>query len=298
MSCARPRDGRRRPPRAARRARTSSLSPTEYNLLRYLLVNQGRVLSKAQILDHVWQYDFGGDGGVVETYIGYLRRKVDNVDPRCSTPSAASATRCANLRPDMSLRARLIVAMAVVGVVLVLAAVAITRTTESYLVARSTTSWRRRPAPANGSADRGPGPPSSSARRRRTASSSTPDRSARSSSRTTTTTACPSSTACRTPPVSRRRLPDIPIARVVALEPGERESSPSAATSGPRYRVLAQRPGNGDAALVVAHATRGRRRRDLPPRPRRARRDAARSSRSSRSSRAGSCASACGRSSG
>ncbi len=59
-----------------------SLSPTEYNLLRYLLVNQGRVLSKAQILDHVWKYDFGGDGGVVETYIGYLRRKVDNVEPK------------------------------------------------------------------------------------------------------------------------------------------------------------------------------------------------------------------------
>ena len=59
-----------------------ALSPTEYNLLRYLMVNQGRVLSKAQILDHVWQYDFGGDGGVVETYIGYLRKKVDNVDPR------------------------------------------------------------------------------------------------------------------------------------------------------------------------------------------------------------------------
>ena len=59
-----------------------SLSPTEYNLLRYLLVNQGRVLSKAQILDHVWKYDFGGDGGVVETYIGYLRRKVDHVEPK------------------------------------------------------------------------------------------------------------------------------------------------------------------------------------------------------------------------
>jgi two-component system, OmpR family, response regulator len=57
------------------------LSPTEYNLLRYLLINQGRVLSKPQILDHVWQYDFGGDGGVVETYIGYLRRKVDNAEP-------------------------------------------------------------------------------------------------------------------------------------------------------------------------------------------------------------------------
>ena len=59
-----------------------NLSPTEYNLLRYLLVNQGQALSKAQILDHVWQYDFGGDGGVVETYIGYLRRKVDHVAPK------------------------------------------------------------------------------------------------------------------------------------------------------------------------------------------------------------------------
>jgi len=58
------------------------LSPTEYNLLRFLLANQGRVLSKPQILDHVWQYDFGGDGGVVETYIGYLRKKVDHADPR------------------------------------------------------------------------------------------------------------------------------------------------------------------------------------------------------------------------
>lgn len=59
-----------------------SLSPTEYNLLRYLLINQGRVLSKAQILDHVWKYDFGGDGGVVETYIGYLRRKLDDTEPK------------------------------------------------------------------------------------------------------------------------------------------------------------------------------------------------------------------------
>ena len=59
-----------------------SLSPTEYNLLRYLLVNKGRVVSKAQILDHVWDYDFGGDGGVVETYIGYLRRKLDTTEPR------------------------------------------------------------------------------------------------------------------------------------------------------------------------------------------------------------------------
>ena len=60
-----------------RGGRAVDLSPTEFNLLRYLLANQGRVLSKAQILDHVWSYDFGGDGGVVETYVGYLRRKLD-----------------------------------------------------------------------------------------------------------------------------------------------------------------------------------------------------------------------------
>ncbi len=68
--------------RVVRAGNEVSLSPTEYNLLHYLLVNQNRVLSKPQILDHVWQYDFGGDGGVVETYIGYLRRKIDNVEPR------------------------------------------------------------------------------------------------------------------------------------------------------------------------------------------------------------------------
>ena len=54
-----------------------SLSPTEYRLLRYLLLNAGIVVSKAQILEHVWQFDFGGDGSVVETYMSTLRRKVD-----------------------------------------------------------------------------------------------------------------------------------------------------------------------------------------------------------------------------
>ncbi len=58
-----------------------TLSPTEYNLLRYLLLNTGRVLSKAQILDHVWQYDFGGQATVVETYISYLRKKIDSLGP-------------------------------------------------------------------------------------------------------------------------------------------------------------------------------------------------------------------------
>jgi two-component system OmpR family response regulator len=65
-----------------RGGRPIELSPTEFRLLRYLLTNTGRVVSKAQILDHVWQYDFGGDGGIVETYIGYLRRKIDHVEPK------------------------------------------------------------------------------------------------------------------------------------------------------------------------------------------------------------------------
>jgi two-component system, OmpR family, response regulator len=58
------------------------LSPTEFKLLRYLMTNAGRVLSKAQILDHVWNYDFRGDSGIVESYVSYLRRKVDAVEPR------------------------------------------------------------------------------------------------------------------------------------------------------------------------------------------------------------------------
>ncbi|MGF6887488.1 two-component system OmpR family response regulator [Nocardia sp. GAS34] len=54
-----------------------SLSPTEFTLLRYFMVNAGTVLSKPRILDHVWRYDFGGEVGVVETYVSYLRKKVD-----------------------------------------------------------------------------------------------------------------------------------------------------------------------------------------------------------------------------
>jgi two-component system OmpR family response regulator len=63
--------------RGAPRRRTVALSPTEFKLLRYLMLNAGRVLSKAQILDHVWNYDFRGDDSIVESYISYLRRKVD-----------------------------------------------------------------------------------------------------------------------------------------------------------------------------------------------------------------------------
>jgi two-component system OmpR family response regulator len=59
-----------------------ALSPTEFKLLRYFLQNAGRVLSKAQILDHVWHYDFNGDANVVESYVSYLRRKIDTTEPR------------------------------------------------------------------------------------------------------------------------------------------------------------------------------------------------------------------------
>ncbi|MDP4501868.1 two-component system OmpR family response regulator [Nonomuraea polychroma] len=64
-----------------RAGRLVPLSPTEFNLLRYLMVNAERVVSKAQILDRVWSYDFGGDGRIVESYISYLRRKIDSVEP-------------------------------------------------------------------------------------------------------------------------------------------------------------------------------------------------------------------------
>lgn len=60
-----------------RRGETIELTSTEFNLLEYLMENARRVVSKSQILDHVWHYDFGGDANIVETYVSYLRRKID-----------------------------------------------------------------------------------------------------------------------------------------------------------------------------------------------------------------------------
>jgi two-component system OmpR family response regulator len=57
------------------------LTATEFNLLRYMLENARRVLSKSEILDHVWHFDFDGDPNIVETYISYLRKKIDRVEP-------------------------------------------------------------------------------------------------------------------------------------------------------------------------------------------------------------------------
>ena len=58
------------------------LSPTEFRLLHYLMLNAGRVVSKAQILEHVWRYDFAGDSSIVDTYVSYVRRKIDKAGPK------------------------------------------------------------------------------------------------------------------------------------------------------------------------------------------------------------------------
>jgi len=64
-----------------RQGTSIELTATEFNLLQYLLENARRVVSKSEILDHVWDYGFTGDGNIVETYISYLRKKVDEFDP-------------------------------------------------------------------------------------------------------------------------------------------------------------------------------------------------------------------------
>ncbi len=64
-----------------RASRAIELTATEFKLLRFMMLNPRRVLSKAQILDHVWHYDFDGDDNVVETYVSYLRKKLDRLGP-------------------------------------------------------------------------------------------------------------------------------------------------------------------------------------------------------------------------
>lgn len=76
-----------------RGGRLIDLSPTEFKLLRYLMVNEGRVVSKSQILDHVWEYDWEGDAAIVESYISYLRRKLDAPDENGNIPPSLIQTR-------------------------------------------------------------------------------------------------------------------------------------------------------------------------------------------------------------
>ncbi|MFD1505536.1 response regulator transcription factor [Georgenia yuyongxinii] len=80
-----------------RAGRLVDLSPTEFKLLRYLMINAERVVSKSQILDHVWDYDFTGDAAIVESYISYLRRKID-------TPAALGLADDADLVPLIQTR--------------------------------------------------------------------------------------------------------------------------------------------------------------------------------------------------
>ncbi len=75
------------------------LTATEFNLLRYFLLNPRHVLSKSQILDHVWHYDFGGDGNVVETYVSYLRKKLERHGPPLIHTIRLSATPSASRSP-------------------------------------------------------------------------------------------------------------------------------------------------------------------------------------------------------
>lgn len=68
--------------RVSRSGHVIELSPTEYKLLHVLLANRGRVLTRAQLLDHVWEYDFDGDSSIVDTYISYIRKKIDVGEPK------------------------------------------------------------------------------------------------------------------------------------------------------------------------------------------------------------------------
>ena len=69
------------------------LTATEFELLRFLMRNPRRVLSKAQILDRVWNYDFGGQANVVELYVSYLRKKIDPAAEPCPPSPSGSAVR-------------------------------------------------------------------------------------------------------------------------------------------------------------------------------------------------------------
>ena len=104
-SCSRTSSSTRTRARSRARGEPIELTATEYRLLRYLMLNPRRVLTRAQILDHVWDYDFGGDARVLETYISYLRKKLDAHGPPlihtvrgvgyALRPPRADACRCA-----------------------------------------------------------------------------------------------------------------------------------------------------------------------------------------------------------
>ena len=95
---------------------TDRLTATEFRLLRYLMLNPRRVLTRGQLLDHVWSYDFGGDARVLETYISYLRKKVDASGPplRYGTRGRLRSA-IAHRLSGLSLRARLLIGLGVLA---------------------------------------------------------------------------------------------------------------------------------------------------------------------------------------
>ena len=126
------------------------LTATEYRLLRYLMLNPRRVLTRAQLLDHVWDYDFGGDARVLETYISYLRKKLDAQRARADPHRSRRRLRAAGLRgAEMSLRARLVAGLLVLAAVGLSLLAGVTYAEQRSFLLSASTSRRqtRRPAP-------------------------------------------------------------------------------------------------------------------------------------------------------
>ena len=96
-----------------------SLTATEFALLRFFMLNPRRVLTKGQILQNVWHYDFGGNANVVETYVSYLRKKLDSARPAADQDGAAGRlhARSREAMSRLSLRARLVLGVLVVAAV-------------------------------------------------------------------------------------------------------------------------------------------------------------------------------------
>ena len=129
-------------------AQPIELTATEYRLLRYLLLNPRRVMTRAQLLDHVWNYDFGGDGRVLETYISYLRKKLDAHGPSLiktvrGVGYALQAPRCLMA----SLRARVLVSVLVLAAAGLIALAAVTYAEQSSFLLGASTSRSRPPPP-------------------------------------------------------------------------------------------------------------------------------------------------------
>ena len=270
--------------------REVELSPTEFNLLRYFLQNPGRVLSKRQILEHVWNYDFGGDGNVVESYVSYLRRKVDTDEPRLlhtvrgvgyvlRQPEGAHRGDPAAGVPAAHPAARAAARHASRLVVLV-TGLAGTAALRSYLVDRIDTSCarERRAAAGRDPGARRPGRRRRTAARRRRDDAGVRRRPAR----------------CDPPPRPGWRRGGGPAVRGPGAAAGPADRGRATSSGDRRWRVLAGRPRDGGTVVVAVAARRRRGHRPAAARHQRRRRPG-RARRRRRARAGGRCAAACGR---